>query len=398
MHITPSIRQNFFTNAHPLGCEYTITSYIKEAKALDNFNGPKNVLIIGGSSGYGLASRIALAFGAHASTLNISYESLPRGKRTGSAGYWNNVFFQHHTKSLNTIHRDIIGDAFSQETKQEAIEKIKEQFGPIDLVIYSLAAGARKDPETGDLVRSAIKPIEDTVSGVTIDIAHRELKEITLTPASDEEIKDTVFVMGGSDWADWIHVLHDAGVLNKGAKTIAYTYIGAESTKAIYREGTLGKAKEDLEQHGRDLNDYLATHLNGEALISSSKAVISKASVFIPKMPIYVSALFDVMKEHNVHETILEHKYRLFKDMVYGHKRLTDDQGRLRLDHYELNDKIQQQTQEKMTSLVKDATLSDESIDYFLTTFYQINGFNYSQIDYDKDVDISLLTTSYPLL
>ncbi|MEC9484880.1 MAG: enoyl-ACP reductase FabV [Candidatus Izemoplasma sp.] len=398
MQIDPSIRQNFFTNAHPLGCEQTIKSYIEEAKSQESFSGPKNVLIIGGSSGYGLASRISLSFGAHANTLNISYESIPRGKRTGSAGYWNNVFFQHHTKSLGTIHHDIIGDAFSKGIKQDTIQSIKENYGKIDLVIYSLAAGARKNETTNELIRSTIKPIGKTVSGMTIDIATKQFKEITLGPATAQEIDDTVYVMGGSDWSDWIHVLDDAGCLSNGAKTIAYTYVGAESTKAIYREGTLGKAKEDLEQHARDLHDFLQTQLNGEALISSSKAVISKASVFIPKMPLYVSALFDVMKTHNVHESILEHKYRLFSDMVYGQKRLKDAKARLRMDHYELNDKIQYQTQAKMTELIAQKAIHSPSITHFLTKFYQINGFKYPQIDYHKAIDIPLLKRSYPLI
>ena len=394
MIIKPSMRSNFFTNAHPLGSEQFVLEQIKEAKASPPFKGPKNVLIIGGSSGYGLASRIALAFGANANTINVSYESGPKGKRTGSAGYWNNLYFQKHANETNTTHIDFLGDAFGKETKAIITKTIKETFGHVDLVIYSLAAGGRRNEETGDIVQSHIKTMGEPIHGKTIDIKSEKLIDITIDNATDQEIKDTVFVMGGSDWQDWINYLDKAEVLSEQAKTIAYTYIGGPTTQSVYRHGTLGQAKTDLEQKAKTLNTLLANTYKGEALISSSKAVVSKASIFIPQMPIYVSCLYDVMLKADKHESILEHKYRLFKDMVYGEDRLTDEENRIRVDHIEMEPSIQKATNDLMHSL-DDNTLFDlKGTKHFLQQFYKISGFGYSNIDYEKDIDLDTLNTS----
>lgn len=397
MIITPSIRTNFFTNAHPEGCKIQLQQQIDEVKQLEPYDGPKNVLIIGGSSGYGLASRISLAFAANSNTVNVSYESAPRGRRTGSAGYWNNAFFQHYANETGNLHKDFIGDAFAYETKQEVMEYIKENLGSLDLIIYSLAAGARKNHETGETVRSNIKTLGTTTVGKTIDIATMEIQELTIEPGTAQETKDTVYVMGGSDWQDWVMFMKDNGLLNDGFKTIAYTYIGGPTTEAIYRGGTLGKAKEDLEAKAYQMNDVLQKEFNGEALVSSSKAVVSKASVFIPKMPIYVACLFDVMKENKVHETILEHKHRLFKDMVYGSKRITDDEGRIRLDHLEMEASIQKQTEDLMNSLDDEGILTLPGTKTFIEEFYRINGFHIDGVDYDKDIDIDQYKDDYPI-
>ena len=398
MKITPSVRSNFFTNAHPIGCKHMVENQISDTKALGTFEGPKNVLIIGGSSGYGLSSRISLAYGANANTVNVSYESEPRGKRTGSAGYWNNVFFQSKAKETNNLHKDFMGDAFSFDTKETVLNYIKETLGKVDLIIYSLAAGARKNFETGELVRSQIKTIGKPTVGNTIDISTLEITQLEISPASDEEIKDTVFVMGGSDWFDWIEYFDQNEALNHNFKTVAYTYIGGPTTEAIYRKGTLGKAKEDLEKKATIMNKLLTEKYSGEALISSSKAVVSKASVFIPQMPIYVACLFDTMKYHNLHESILEHKFRLFKDMIYGDKRITDKYGRIRLDHLEMNELIQKETNHLMSSLSNDAILNLKGTQDFLKEFYQINGFAIDEIDYDLDVDLQKLTDQFPLI
>ncbi|MFW6318960.1 MAG: enoyl-ACP reductase FabV [Bacillota bacterium] len=394
MIIKPSIRSNFFTNAHPLGCEQHVLEQIEEAKQKQPFNGPKNVLIIGGSSGYGLASRIALAYGSDANTINISYESGPRGKRSGTAGFWNNLYFQKHAKETNNIHIDFLGDAFAKETKDTIIETIKKTIGSVDLVIYSLAAGGRKNPETGEIVSSHIKTIGEPITGKTIDIKQKEVTEITVDNATTQEIEDTVYVMGGSDWFDWITILDEAQVLSSHAKTISYTYIGGSTTQNIYRHGTLGKAKEDLEAKGKELNTLLEKKYQGEALISSSKAVVSKASVFIPQMPVYVSCLYDVMLKENVHESILSHKYRLFKDMVYGDNRIVDEQGRIRIDHLELDHTIQQKTDLLMHTMNDDSLMDLKGTKHFLTTFYQINGFNYDTIDYSEDINLDALVNN----
>ena len=353
MIIKPTIRTNIFTNSHPLGCKEFVSKQIKEAKDLGSFTGPKNVLIIGGSSGYGLSSRIALAFGANANTINVSFESGPKGKRTGSAGWWNNIYFQELAEETGNTHKDFVGDAFSKEMKQQVIEYVKETFGKIDLVIYSLAAGARKNHETGEVVRSHIKAIGEPAVGKTIDLGTYDVKELVVNGANEQEILDTVYVMGGSDWFDWIDILDKNELLENNCKTISYTYIGGPTTEKIYRGGTMGHAKEDLEDKAFKLNAILNEKYNGEALISSSKAVATKASVFIPQMTIYVSCLYDVMTRNNVHESILEHKFRLFKDMVYGSNRILDSKGRIRLDHLEMDEQIQQETISLMKNSIK---------------------------------------------
>lgn len=392
MIIKPSIRTNVFTNAHPHGCRINVKNQIDEAKTKPGFDGPKNVLIIGGSSGYGLASRIALAYGGGANTINVSYEGAPKGKRTGTAGWWNNIHFQSFSDELGTIHRDFVGDAFSTQMKHDVIAAIKEHFGTVDLVIYSLAAGARKDENTGEIIKSAIKPVGESVEGRTIDIANERVDTLRVDPATPEEIDNTIKVMGGSDWAQWLDTLKTSGVLSHGVKTIAYTYIGSDTTEAIYRGGTLGYAKSDLEKTARTLNETLSASLGGEALISASKGVVTKASVFIPQMPIYVSALYDVMVKEGMHESILAHKYRLFADMVYGEKRHTDSEGRLRMDAYELDETIQKKTQEIMHNTPDEQLFNLSGTTRFINDFYQINGFAFDTIDYTQDVDMEALS------
>jgi enoyl-[acyl-carrier protein] reductase/trans-2-enoyl-CoA reductase (NAD+) len=397
MIIKPSIRSNFFTNAHPLGCKKNLKSQIDEVLTNGSYTGPKNVLIIGGSSGYGLSSRISVAFGGNANTVNVSFESSPRGKRTGSAGYWNNAFFQYFAKDTNRIHKDFIGDAFSTSMKEQVSAFIKKELGSVDLVVYSLASGARKNEKTGETIRSHIKPLGKAVKGKTIDLAKMEIVELEIKPGTDQEIKDTVFVMGGSDWQDWIYFLKEQQLLSEGCKTIAYTYVGTETTADIYRNGTMGKAKEDLELKARLMNDMLQKELHGEALISSSKAIVSKASVFIPQMPIYVSCLFHVMTKEHIHESTTMHKHRLFKDMVYGDKRLTDDLRRLRLDSFEMQPHIQQQVHDLMSFVTDQSVFDLNGTKMFLKEFYQINGFNVDGIDYDKDVNLEDLLQQYPI-
>ena len=396
MVIKPSIRSNVFTNAHPEGSRAYVQDLFDQEKHKGPFEGPETVLVIGGSSGYGLASRVALAAGAKANTVNVSFERPPKGKRTGTAGWWNNIWFQKLAENTGKTHKDFVMDAFSEETKNTVLEYIKETFGSVDLVIYSLAAGARPDPKTGELVRSKIKTIGEPAQGKTIDVAKEQVVPLDVDAASEEEIEDTVFVMGGGDWEAWIRTLEEGDALSYGAKTISYTYIGGPTTETIYRGGTLGKAKEDLEKTANTLNDRLESTLGGEALISASKAVVTKASVFIPQMPIYMSCLLDVMKRRNVHETILEHKYRLFKDMVYGESRHTDKKGRLRMDSYELDETVQNETVEMMDALNDDDLMKTYGTKRFFDTFYKIHGFRFETVDYDQDVDMESLAKKEP--
>lgn len=396
MVIKPSIRSNVFTNAHPVGTKAYVKDLFEQTKTQAPFEGPETVLIIGGSSGYGLASRVALAKGAGANTINVSFERPPKGRKTGTAGWWNNIWFQELAKDTGGTHKDFVMDAFSKETKDEVLKYIKDTLGTVDLVIYSLAAGARPDPKTGEIVRSHIKTIGETAEGKTIDVAKEKVVPLNVDGASEQEIKDTVFVMGGGDWEAWVRALEEADALAYGAKTISYTYIGGPTTEKLYRGGTLGKAKEDLERTANTLNDLLESGLGGEALISSSKAVVTKASVFIPQMPIYMACLLDVMKRYNVHETILEHKYRLFKDMVYGNARRTDQLGRLRMDSYELDETVQQETVEMMDALNDDALMKTYGTKLFFETFFKIHGFGFETVDYDQDIDMDTLAGKMP--
>ncbi|MCD4827068.1 MAG: enoyl-[acyl-carrier-protein] reductase FabV [Acholeplasmataceae bacterium] len=395
MLIKPTLRSNFFTNAHPLGIKQNIQNLIDEVNSFEKFDGPKNVLILGGSSGYGLASRISLAYGSNSNTISVSFERAAKSNQSGSAGFWNNVFFRDQTKHTNQIHMDFNGDAYSREMKEKVLDYVKKNFGTIDLLIYSLASGRRYNPETQEMVSSYIKPLGKTVTGKTIDVAKKEIVELEVTPATTQETKDTVYVMGGSDWKDWIDYFDQNDALSKGFKTISYTYIGGKNIEDMYRKGTLGKAKEDLEDASKYLHTYLEKKYQGEGLISSSKAVVSKAGVFIPQMPIYVSCLFDVMKAHKVHESTLAHKYRLFKDMVYGNKRILDEKGRIRLDHYEMQKDIQAETVKMMKTLNDQEILDSPGTKAFLEEFYQINGFDMDGIDYDKDVNLDELINTY---
>jgi enoyl-[acyl-carrier protein] reductase / trans-2-enoyl-CoA reductase (NAD+) len=396
MIIKPSIRSNLFTNAHPIGCKQYVKEQIEEVKKLTPFEGPKNVLIIGGSSGYGLASRIALAYGANANTINISFESGPKGKRSGSFGWWNNIFFQQYAKETKNTHKDFIGDAFSKQMKLDVINYIKTTFGKIDLMIYSLASGGRYDESIQDVVKSSIKTIGEDAIGKTIDIKELAVLPLTVTSASEEEIKDTVFVMGGSAWQEWIEALDETKCLNHAFKTVSYTYIGGETTAKIYRQGTLGKAKEDLELAAKHMNDLLKEKYEGEALISSNKAVVTKASVFIPQMPVYVSCLFEVMMKKGLHESIQTHQYRLFSDMIYGSQRITDQEGRIRLDHLEMDDSVQEETKQMMLSIDDQQLFNLEGTKRFLKEVYQIHGFEYEHIQYDEPVEMEELSQLEP--
>lgn len=396
MHIEPSIRSNIFLNAHPEGCERAVIEQINEIKTKPTFEGPKKVLIIGGSSGYGLSSRISLAYSAGSDTINISFETPPKAKRTGTAGWWNNIYFQKYAKETKHIHKDFVGDAFSKQMKQDVIDYIKSTFGKLDLVIYSLAAGARFNEDTGNLIKSSIKAIGSDAVGKTIDLADLAVKELIIGTATDEEVRDTVYVMGGSAWSDWINALVQEDLINPGFKTISYTYIGGPTTDKIYRGGTLGKAKEDLEKSAEKMNEMLKEKYQGEALISSSKAVVTKASVFIPQMPVYVSCLYDVMMRHHVHESILTHKYRLYKDMVYGGKRIVDDQKRIRLDHLEMDPEIQKETIYMMENLSEKELFELKGTKLFINEFYRIHGFGFDGINYDADTDLDALAELQP--
>lgn len=379
MIIKETVKANVCLKAHPVGLNKLLKSYFKELETKDNFDGAKNVLILGGSSGYGLASRIVASEKMNANTYNVCFESAPEKKRTGSAGYWNVKYYNELAKTTSV---DYNINAFLKEDREKVVNNLKEKGVKIDLVIYSLAAGAKMTPN--GLVESALKPIGKAIDGRTIDIGKNLIKDVHIEPATQEEIDNTVFVMGGLDWYDWIKDLNDANVLEDNCKTISYTYIGAEPTKDIYREGTIGMAKLDLEATVNKLNDTF----NVEASVVSAKAVATKASVFIPSMPIYAGCLYETMKKQGVHESITNHIYRLFSDMIYGDAPIIDEENRIRIDHLEMDKEIQKQTIELMTTLSNEEILDLPGTKEFIDEFYQINGFRIPGVNYEEEVDI----------
>lgn len=387
MKISPKLRRNIFLNAHPIGLKTHLEKTLESLAEKESFEAPKNVLIIGGSSGYGLASRIVLArAGSH--TVNISYEKPYEPKKTGSAGYWNNRWFQ---RAFSNGHVDLEADAFAATTKEKVIDYYTRKNEKIDLVIYSLAAGARPSQD-GTLVRSAIKPMGEPFTGPHLDLATATFSNLTLDPATQEEVNDTVYVMGGDDFTHWVKTLKDADVLAPHVKAITYTYVGGQFTDPLYRGGTLGKAKDDLEAAARKI-DTMLKPLGGEALAVRLKAVVTKASMFIPGIAVYGGILFDAMMQNNTHETTTEHIHRLFRESLYGADRVFDDLGRLRLDTFELDPAIQASVNEQMNAPM-DTYVNYPGMQAFTEEFYHINGFHLGE---DEDVDLDALHARLPL-
>lgn len=398
MQIQPLVRMNVAMNAHPEGCFKNVQNQIDDMKREAPFSGPKTALIIGGSTGYGLATRIALAYGSHTETVNVSYEAAPNfsNGRTGSAGYWNNAYFNHTANQDGIKSKDFIGDAFSNEMKQTVIDYYQQNNQKIDLVIYSLASGRRTDPNTGVSYTSGLKVIGEPLSGLSVDIGTKQLVERTVEVASEADIESTIKVMGGEDWQLWIDALLEADLLSDNAQTVAYTYIGPEATRRIYRDGTIGKAKEHLEHTAITLTNKLAP-LNGKAYVASLKAVVTRASAVIPIFPVYGAVLFKVMKELGNHETTHMHVHRFVSDMLYGQNIELDSEGRIRPDSWELSEKTQSVVDPILSKITNENFKENSDVDNFVKEFMQLNGFEIDGIDYEQDVDLEALFNSYPI-
>ncbi len=349
MIIKPKTRGFICTTAHPVGCEANVLEQINTTKALGVVHkGPKNVLVVGSSSGYGLSSRIAAAFGSGAATLGVFFEKPGTDKKPGTAGWYNSVAFDKLAKEEGLYSKSINGDAFSHAAKQKAIDIIKQDMGQIDLVVYSLASPVRTLPDTGELIRSSLKPIGETYNATAVDTNKDLIIETSVEPASEQEIADTVTVMGGQDWELWMSALSEAGVLSDSCKTVAYSYIGTELTWPIYWHGALGKAKMDLDRAAKSLDDKMTT-TGGSANVAVLKSVVTQASSAIPVMPLYIAMVFKKMREEGLHEGCMEQINRLFNERLYredGTTPAVDDTNRLRLDDWELRDHIQQHCQD----------------------------------------------------
>lgn len=390
MIIKPKVWQFICTTAHPVGCEMNVLEQINSTKALGTrTDGPKCVLIIGASTGYGLAARITAAFGFGAATLGVFFEKPGSNVKTGSAGWYNSAAFDKFAKQAGLQSKSINGDAFSHAARARAIDLIKREMGgQVDLVIYSLAAPVRRLPDTGELIRSALKPIGGAYKAKSIDTDCDMLVDVSIEPATEQEIRDTVAVMGGEDWALWIEALSNAGVLAQSAKTVAFSYIGTQVTWPIYRHGTLGRAKQHLEDTAKAIRKRFLTHGLG-AYVAVMKSVVTQASAAIPVIPQYLAMVFRIMKDKGLHEGTIEQQNRLFREYLYpqdARPPATDEQGRLRLDDWELRADVQQSCK-VLWPQVSNETLF-EITDYagYKRDFLQLFGFARQDVNYETDV------------
>ncbi|MBT4976607.1 MAG: trans-2-enoyl-CoA reductase family protein [Gemmatimonadetes bacterium] len=387
MIIQPKIRGFICTTAHPEGCARAVQDQIDWVKAQAPFDGPKKVLVIGSSTGYGLASRIAASFGAGAATLGVFFERPADKKRTASAGWYNTVGFENAARAAGHYARSINGDAFSDEIKAQTIAAIKEDLQQVDLVVYSLASPRRTHPKTGESFSSVLKPIGDSYTSKTVNVQTGEVSDISIETASEEEIAHTTAVMGGEDWEMWIHALDEAGVLAEGVRTVAYTYIGPELTHPVYRDGTIGRAKNHLEQTGLTLNEYLQNK-NGSAHVSTNKAMVTQSSAAIPVVPLYISLLYKIMKEKDCHENCIQQMYRLFADRLYTDAPpATDDQGRIRIDDWEMREDVQAAVAALWNSVNTETLEAVSDITSYREEFLGLFGFGFDGIDYEVDVN-----------
>jgi len=387
MIIKPRVRGFMCITTHPTGCDANVKrqiDYVKANGPIDN--GPKNVLVIGASTGYGLASRISAAFGSGASTLGVFFEKEGTEKKPGSAGWYNSAAFHKYAEAEGLYAKSINGDAFSDEIKQKAIDTIKADLGQVDLVVYSLASPRRTHPKTGVVHNSTLKPIGKDITMRGINTDKEEIQEMSVEAASDEEIANTVAVMGGEDWQMWMDALREAGVLAEGCKTTAYTYLGAELTWDIYWNGTIGEAKKDLDRKAEAINASLED-LGGEGRVSVLKAVVTQASSAIPVMPLYLSLLFKVMKEKGTHEGCIEQVDLLFRESLYGESPRLDGDGRWRADYKELEPEVQSAVAELWSQVETDNIDSLTDFKGYKTEFLQLFGFEVPGVDYEIEVD-----------
>lgn len=376
----PKVRGGLCLNVDGEGCKkFTLRDIAREKAKTPIENGPKSVLVLGCSGGYGLASRIAVAFGGpKAETLGVSFERAPTDRKAGSPGWYNNEAFDESAKAEGLKAITISADAFADATRETVAQLAKDNgFKPFDLVVYSLASPMRTDPKDGVLYKSAIKPIGKPHVARTLDIMTCEMKEVSVEPASDEEIAATVKVMGGEDWILWIDYLKAQGLLAEGCKTVAYSYIGPKCTQDIYRSGTLGKAKENLEASAKAITETLKD-LNGVGVVSVNKALVTRASAVIPAMPPYISCLFKVMKEAGLHEDCLDQIDRLFREFMYradGGEMPVDEAGRIRIDDWEMRPEIQAEVDKLMETLAPENVEATTDIAGYRTDFLALHGF-----------------------
>jgi len=386
MIIEPKMRGFICLTAHPGGCAENVRRQINYVESQKLPNGPKKVLVIGASTGFGLSSRITAAFGCGAATIGVFFEKEPQEGKTASAGYYNTVAFHEEANRAGLYAKSINGDAFSKEVKQETIDLIRQDLGTVDLIIYSLASPVRKHPETGVLHRSVLKPIDQSYQNKTVDFHTGIVTNVSIEPAAGDDIVNTVAVMGGEDWQLWLEALQDAGVLAQDVKTVAYSYIGPELTNPVYRHGTIGRAKDHLENTAAKITEQLKD-LNGSAFVSVNKALVTQSSSAIPVVPLYISLLYKVMKEKNIHEGTIEQMSRLFHDHLYAAQPAArDEQGRIRIDDWELRPDVQQEVSDLWKGVTTETIAQIGDLKGYREDFLNLFGFSVPGVDYTADV------------
>ncbi|MGM0432148.1 MAG: enoyl-ACP reductase FabV [Spirochaetota bacterium] len=398
MIITQKIVKHVSLTAHPVGCSKYVQDQIawtaKACQSLPSENRallPKKVLIIGGSTGYGLAARIVSAVCGGADTLQVSFEREPTERKTATPGWYNTKAFEKQAEAIGLQADSVFGDAFSHEIKKETLDMIERDYGSIDLVVYSLASPVRRDPDTGESYTSVIKPIGKRYEAKTIDVFAGTLHNVTVDPASPGQAEQTVKVMGGEDWKLWMDALLERGLLAEGAQSVAFSYIGPDLTYPIYREGTLGKAKEHLEQTAKEITGSLGS-IHGTAYVSVNKALVTRASSVIPVVPLYITILYKVMKEKDLHEGCIEQMYRLLTQRLYtGGEVPLDDAGRIRLDDWEMREDVQEQVKHAWRKISRDNLSEFADLEGFRKEYEEIHGFGITGVDYEQDVDPRLI-------
>lgn len=384
MIVEPKVKGFICTTAHPAGCKESVRRQIVYCKEKGMVEGPKKVLVIGSSTGYGLASRIAVTYGYGADTIGVAFERESNGRRTATAGWYNTKAFEEFAKEDGYYAKSFNGDGFSEEMKNQVIETIRKDFGKVDMAVYSMAAPRRTMPD-GTTVSSVLKTVGKELTNKTIDLRNNEIKDVTVPVANEEEIENTVKVMGGEDWEAWIQALVDADVLSDNAVTLAYSYIGPELTHAIYKEGSIGQAKKHLFDTSKKLTkEFEAKGL--KAYISVNKALVTQSSAAIPIVPLYISLLYKIMKKEGLHEGCIEQMNRLFIDKLPAKE--TDAEGYIRLDDWEMEDKVQNEIT-KLWDLVTTENIDElGDIEGYWEDFYHMFGFHYDNVDYSADVEI----------
>ena len=387
MIIEPRMRGFICLTSHPKGCEQNVKNQIEYIKAKGPINGAKKVLVIGASTGFGLASRITSAFGSQAATIGVFFEKPPTEGKTASPGWYNSAAFENEANKAGLYAKSINGDAFSNEIKKQTLDLIKADLGQVDLVIYSLASPVRTNPNTGIMHRSVLKPIGGIFTNKTVDFHSGKVSEISIEPSSGDDIENTIAVMGGEDWAMWMTALKEANLLAPNSTTVAYSYIGPSLTEAVYRKGTIGRAKDDLEATAFAITESLAS-INGKAYVSVNKALVTQASSAIPVIPLYISLLYKIMKEEGIHEGCIEQIQRLFQERLYtGNPIPTDEKGRIRIDDLEMRNDVQEKVAKLWIQAVTENVAEIGDLEGYRKDFHNLFGFGFEGVDYKAEAN-----------